>query len=115
MARKTRARSESQTDLAADGSAGHRGGLSKAEAEPARRRSQGLPVPAERDESGARQSGLEHGYHVHQDGAGLRIPGRGDGLVQPVRAELVAVIDDGNRLLPGGAEGRLEAGTAGDL
>lgn len=39
--------------------------------------------------------GLEHGYHLHQDGAGLRLSCGGDGLVQPVCAELVAVIDYG--------------------
>src|ERR1035441_6428774 len=95
----TRARSESQTDLAADASDGTGGRLSEAEAEPAGRRPQDLPVPAERRDGGARQSGVEHGHHVHPDGAGLRLPGGGDGLVQPVRPELVAVIDIGNRLL----------------
>ena len=86
------------------------GRLSEAEAEPTGRRPQDLPVPAERRDGGARQPGVEHRYHVHQDGAGFRVPGGGDGLVQPVRAELVAVGDDGGGLLPGGAEKCLQAG-----
>ena len=41
----------------------------------------------------------------------VRVPGGGDGLVQPVRAELGAVGDDGDGLLPGGAaSGRLRRG-----
>ena len=51
------------------------------------------PYLLEGVDGGARQPGVEHGHHVHPDGAGVRVPGGGDGLVQPVRAELVAVGD----------------------
>ena len=43
-----RARGEPQAGSAADGGDGDRGGLSEAEAEPAGRRAQDLPVPAAR-------------------------------------------------------------------
>src|SRR5690349_7682227 len=42
---------------------------------------------------------MEHGHHVYSDGVRVRVPGGGDGLVQPVRAELGAVGDDGSAVL----------------
>src|SRR5579863_1662053 len=107
--------SESQTRCAADGVAGHRGRVSEAEAEPAGRRPPDLPILVAGHHGGARQPGVEHRYHVYPDGAGFRVPGRGHGLVQPVRTELVAVFDAGGRVLCGGAEARLAAGAAGYL
>src|SRR5271169_3455892 len=74
-------RCEPEASVAAYGVDGNRGRLSEAKAEPSGRRSQDLSVPAERGWSGPRQSGLEHGHHIHKDGAGLRIPGSSDGLV----------------------------------
>jgi len=58
-------------------------------------------VPAERRANRARQPGLEHRYHLYPSGAGLLLPGGGDGLAQPVRAELVG--DDGDGVLFGEA------------
>ena len=55
-----------------------------------------LPIPVARHDRGANQPGVEHGYHVHPDGAGLPVPSRRNGLVQPVRLELVVVADDGS-------------------
>ena len=89
--------------------------VSQAEAEPARRRPSDLPVLAERDHGGARQPGVQHGYHLYPDGAGLRVSGGGHGLVQPVRTELVAVVNDGGGLLHRGSEACFAAGTTGDL
>jgi putative transposase len=39
------------------------------------------PVPAEGGGDCARESGMEHGHHLHSDGARLPVPGGGDGLV----------------------------------
>ena len=50
-----------------------------------------------------------------KDGAGLRLSGSCDGLVQPVCLELVAGADDGTRLLRRGTAVRLAAGPTGDL
>lgn len=49
------------------------------------------------------KSRLEHRYYLHSDAGQLPLPGRGGGLVQPLRAQLGAVQYNGNRLLPGGA------------
>src|ERR1017187_524370 len=45
----------------------------------------------------------------------VRVPGGGDGLVQPVRAELGVVGDDGTALLHGGVGESVPLGTARDL
>ena len=89
---------------------GNRGRLSEAEAEPAGRRPQDLSVPAEGVRVDRAQPGVEHGYHVYKDGAGFRLSGGGDGLVQPVRSELEVVADAGTRLLRRGAEVRPAGG-----
>src|SRR6266446_10938146 len=57
--------SEPQARWAADGVAGHRSRVSEAEAEPAGGRPPDLPVLVERHHGGARQPGVEHGYHVY--------------------------------------------------
>src|ERR1019366_533401 len=110
VARHAGFRCEPEARVAAYGIDGNRGRLSEAKAEPARRRPQDLSVLAERGWSGSRQSGVEHGHHVYKNGAGFRLPGCGDGLVQPVRSELEVVADHGNRLLRQCAEVRPAAG-----
>src|SRR5580658_2169605 len=107
--------SESQARFAADGVAGHRSRVSKTEAEPARGRPPDLPVLVARHHGGARQPGVEHGHHVHPDGAGLRVSGGGHGLVQPVRTELVAVFDHGSGFLHRSPEACVATRTAGHL
>src|SRR5688572_29016680 len=107
--------SEPQARLAAHESYGHRSGLPETEAEPTGGRTPDLPVPVTRHDGAAGQPGVEHGYHVHSDGAGFRVPGSGNGLVQPVRTELGTVADHGGGVLRGSAEARLAARTAGDL
>jgi putative transposase len=73
-------------------------------------RAHDLSVPAEGGEDDARESGVEHGHHLHSDGARFCVPGGGDGLVQPVRAELGVVVDHGTGLLLGGAAAALRRG-----
>src|SRR3954465_13618438 len=58
-----------------------------------------LPLLVARNHGGAHQPGMEHGYHLYPDGTRMPEPGCSDGLVQPVHAELVAVVDDGWRYL----------------
>src|SRR4051812_37672236 len=58
---------------------------------------------------------MEHGYHLYPDGTRIPVPGCSDGLVQPVRAELVAVVDDGGGFLPRSAAACFAAGSAGYL
>ena len=52
------------------------------------------------------QPGVEHRHHLYKDGAGFRLSGGGDGLVQPVHFELEVIVDARTRLLHGGAEVR---------
>ena len=47
---------------------------------------QGLPLPAPQAGSDATQPGLGDGYHLHPDGARLRLPHRHRRLVQPAGA-----------------------------
>src|ERR1700722_884469 len=108
---------EPEAGIATDGTDGNRGGLSEAKAQPAGRRSQDLPVPAERGGSGPRQSGVEHGHYGYKNGTGFCLPrpSSSDGLVQPLRSELELVSDHGTRLLRRRAQVGATAGTAGDL
>src|SRR3954463_12533079 len=90
---------EPQAYLALVGFDGARSRVSEAEAERAWRRPPDLPLLVARNHGGARQPGMEHGYHLYPDGTRIPVPGCSDGLVQPVDAELVAVVDDGWRYL----------------
>ena len=73
------------------------------ELEPPGAGSRDLPVPAARRLDRAAQPGLEHRYYVHSDAWRLSLPGRRDGLVQPLRAQLGTLQYDGDRLLSGRA------------
>src|SRR5215210_3124071 len=90
---------ESQTDAAADAHHGHRSALSETQSEPSRAGPSGVSVFVARRYDRTRKSRLEHRYYVHSDARRLSVPGRGDGLVQPLRAELGTVEHDGNLLL----------------
>src|SRR5450432_2831207 len=94
---------QSQTRATADADSGHRSPLSQTELEPSGTGSRNLSVPAARRRHRKTKSRLEHRYYVHSDAWRLSLPGRSDGLVQPLRAQLGAVQYDGNRLLPGRA------------
>src|SRR6202521_3569180 len=94
---------QSQTRPTADAHSGHRSPLPQTELEPSGARSPDLPVPAARHRHRKTKSSLEHRYYVHSDAWRLSLLGRGDGLVQPLRAQLGTVQHHGDRLLPGRA------------
>ena len=106
-----RAGGEPQTHPAADAHSGHRSSLPQTELEPSGAGSPDLSVPAARRRDRAAQPRLEHRYYVHSDAWRLSVPGRGDGLVQPLRAQLGTLQHDGDRLLPGRA-GRARSASA---
>src|SRR5450432_2307134 len=96
---------QSQTRATADADSGHRSPLSQTELEPPGTGSQDLPVSAARRGNPPAQPRLEHRYYLHSDAWRLSVSGRGDGLVQPLRAQLGTVQHHGDRLLPGRASG----------
>src|ERR1700688_2590099 len=110
-----RAGSEPQTHPAPDAHSGHRSPLPQTELEPPGAGSPDLPVPAARCGNPPAQPRLEHRYYLHSDAWRFPLPGRGDGLVQPLRAQLGTFQYDGNRLLPGGAGRRVPLRPARNL
>ncbi len=94
---------QSQTRATADAHSWHRSALRETQLEPSGTGSPNLSVPAARRRRRKTKSRLEYRYYVYSDAWRLSVPGRGDGLVQPLRAQLGAVQYDGNRLLPGRA------------
>src|SRR5271167_1177402 len=96
---------QSQTRATVDADSGHRSALSQTQLESSGTGSRNLSVPAARCRHRKSKSGLEHRYYLHSDAWRLSLPGRGDGLVQPLRAQLGTVQHDGNRLLPRRASG----------
>src|SRR6202163_5010946 len=107
--------SEPQTHPAPDAHSGHRSPLSQTELEPPGAGSPDLPVPAARHRHRTPQPRLEHRYYVHSDAWRLSLSGRGDGLVQPLRAQLGTFQYAGNRLLLGGAGRRVPLRPARNL
>src|ERR1700682_4794292 len=110
-----RAGGEPHTQPAPDAHSGHRSPLPKTELEPPGAGSPDLPVPAARCGNPPAQPRLEHRYYLHSDAGRLFVPGRGDGLVQPLRAQLGTFLYDGNRLLPGRAQRRVPLRRARNL
>src|SRR3984893_11176194 len=94
---------EPQAHPAADAHSGYRSPVSQTELEPAGAGSPGIPVPAARRRDRKTQPRLEHRYYLPPDARRLSLSSRGDGLVQPLRAQLGTLQYDGNRFLPGGA------------
>src|SRR5580658_6191720 len=94
---------QSQTGATADAHLGHRSPLRQTQLKPSGAGSRNLSVPAARRGGRETKPRLEHRYYLHSDAWRLSLPGRGDGLVQPLRAQLGIVQHDGNRLLPGRA------------
>src|SRR5271163_920211 len=92
---------------AADAHVGNRSSLSQAALEPSCSRPPDLSIPVARRGDRAPQPGLVDRYYLYSDAWRLSVSGRGDGLVQPLRAQLGAVQYDGNRLLPGRARRRV--------
>src|SRR5450759_558830 len=106
---------QAQAHPAADAYFRNRSSLSEPQSEPAGARPRDLPVPAARRLDRAAQPSLEHRYYVCSDAGWLSLPGRGDGLVQPFRAQLGTLQHDGDWLLPGGARSRVSFRPARDL
>src|SRR5271169_4543933 len=91
----------------ADAHFGNRSSLSQAAPESPGAGPPDLPVPVVRRCDRAAQPGLEHRYYLHSEAWRVSLPGRGDGLVQPLRPELGTLQHDGNRLLPSRARRRV--------
>src|SRR5215469_2255190 len=107
--------SESQAHPAADAHSGHRSPLSETAPQSSGAGSSDLPVPVAWRGNPPAQPRLEHRHYLHSDAGWLSVPGRGDGLVQPLRAELGTFQHHGDRLLSGGAQRRLPLRSAPDL
>src|ERR1700735_4196500 len=106
---------EPQTHPTADAHPGHRSPLSQTELEPSSAGSSDLPIPAARRGDREAQPRLEHRYYLPSDAWRLSLSGRGDGLVQPLRAQLGTLQYDGNRFLPDGAGRRVSFRPARNL
>src|SRR6202790_1943761 len=98
---------QSQTRATADAHSGHRSPLRETQLKPPGVGSRSLPVLTARRCHRTPKSRLEHRYYVHSDAWRLSLSGCGDGLVQPLCAQLGAIQHDGNRLLPGRASRRV--------
>ena len=97
-----RAGGESQAGAAADAGDGHRGDLPEAADDLAGGRTQDLPVFTAECGGHAAQPGVDQRHHVRAAAARILVPGGGDGLVQPLRADLAVVEHADRQLLPGG-------------
>src|SRR3954452_5621932 len=92
--------SEPQAHPASDAYPRHRSPLSQTESQPPGAGASGLPVPAARRGNPPAQPRLEHRYYLHSDAWRLSLLSRGDGLVQPLRAQLGTLQHTRNQLLP---------------
>src|SRR5260370_24303888 len=106
---------EPQTHPTADAHSGHRSPLPQTQLEPSAAGPSNLPIPAARRGDREAQPRLEHRYYLPSDAWRVSLPGRGDGLVQPLRAQLGTVQYDGDRFLPGGARHRVSFRPARNL
>src|SRR5579859_1201838 len=106
---------ESQAYPTADAHPGHRSPLSETKLEPSGAGPPDLPVPAARRRDRKTQPRLEHRYYLPSDAWRLSLPGRSDGLVQPLRTQLGTLQYDGDQFLPGGAGGRVSFRPARNL
>src|ERR1700722_14426649 len=82
---------------AADAHFGNRSALPQTASESPGAGPPDLSVPATRRCDRAAQSRLEYRYYLHSHAWRLPVPGGGDGLVQPVRAQLGTLQYHGNR------------------
>src|ERR1700722_3592237 len=92
---------------AADAHIGNRSSLSQTAPESPGSRPPDLSIPVARRGDRAPQPGLVDRYYLYSDAWRLALPGRRDGLVQPVCTQLGTIQHDGNRLLPGRARRRV--------
>src|SRR5579863_5022779 len=110
-----RVRRGSPSCPATDAHLGNRSALPQAVSEPPGSRPPDLSIPAARRSDRAAQPRLEHRYYLHSDARRLSVPGGGNGLVQPLRAELGAVQHHGDRLLLGRTRRRVPLRPARNL
>ena len=82
---------EPQTRAAADAGDADRGDLPEAEHQPPSSGTQGLSLSFAGPGDRAAEPGVVRGHHLHPDGQGVRVSGRGDGLVQPAGAGVAGV------------------------
>ena len=94
---------EPQARAAADAGDGHRGDLPQAAHDVARRRTQDLPVFTAECGGHAARPGVGQRHHVRAAASRVLVPGGGDGLVQPLRAQLAIVEHADGKLLHGSA------------
>src|SRR5579863_3242075 len=106
---------QSQTRATVDAHSGHRSSLPQTQLEPTGAGSRSVPVPAAWRRHRKAKSRLEHRYYVHSDAGRLSLPGCGDGLVQPLRAQLGTLQHHGDGLLPGRAPRCVPLRTAHNL
>src|SRR5947199_144545 len=102
-----RAGSKPQENPAPDAYPGYRSPLSKTESKPAGAWSPNLSVLVARRGNPPTQPRLEHRYYLPSDAWRLSLLGRGDGLVQSVRAQLGTLQHLGDQLLPNRARRRV--------
>src|SRR5438067_13081031 len=102
-----RAGSKPQENPAPDVYPGYRSPLSKTESKPAGAWSPNLSVLVARRGNPPTQPRLEHRYYLPSDAWRLSLLGRGDGLVQSVRAQLGTLQHLGDQLLPNRARRRV--------
>lgn len=98
------------TPVAKDGTGGR---LSEAETEPRRARSQDISISAKRIDNQSSESGLEHRYNLCSTETRLCLFGGRNGLVQPLRAVLGNIHNDGDgflRIRPGLGTSAWQAG-----
>src|SRR5215472_5110595 len=106
---------ESQAYPTADAHPGHRSSLSETQPEPSGAGSRGVSIPAARRVDRAAQPRLEHRYYLRSDAWRFSLSGGGDGLVQPLRAQLGTVQHAGDWFLPDGAGRRVSFRPARNL
>ena len=99
VAARSRTRGQSQASRAIDARDGTECDLSQAATFSTSSGAPNLPLPVARSESHASQPGVEHRHHLHPDGARIRVFDGDYGLVQPLRARVENLDDDGHRLL----------------
>src|SRR5947209_8643466 len=99
--------SEPQAHPAPDAYPGHRSPLSQTKFKSPGAGASSLSVPAARRGNPPAQPRLEHRYYLPSDAWRLSLSSGGDGLVQPLRAQLGTLQHSGEQFLPGCARGRL--------
>src|SRR4051794_34421803 len=102
-----RAGSEPKAHPAPDAYPGHRSPLSQTKFKSPGAGASSLSIPAAWRRNPPAQPRLEHRYYLHSGAWRLSLSSGGDGLVQPLRAQLGTLQHYGEQFLPGCARRRL--------